>query len=312
MPGYGKLLTMRYAISIPQFHADGTFDPAAFRTYMRRAEELGFESAWTTEQIIGTMPDLAPIETMTYAAACTERIRLGCSMHVLPLYSPLHLAKSLSTLDQLSRGRLEVGVGVGGRFRMFTAFAVDPSSLVARFNESLDLMEKLWTDERVTFKGRFWQLEDAAMEPKPWQKPRPPLWFGGTAPAALRRAVSKADGFFGAGSQNTAQFAEQMGVIKDALRESGRTGFRTAKRAYIAIDDDEERARARMADALEKLYGYFGIQVMGGAVFGPLDKCLRELRAIKEAGAEMILLNPLYDDLEQMERLAAEVVPAAL
>ena len=96
---------MRYAISIPQFHADGTFDPSAFRAYMHRAEELGFESAWTTEQIIGTMPDLGPIETMTYAAACTERIRLGCSMHILPLYSPLHLAKSLSTLDQLSRGR---------------------------------------------------------------------------------------------------------------------------------------------------------------------------------------------------------------
>ena len=301
---------MRFAISIPQFHSDGTFDPAAFRTYMRRAEELGFDSAWTAEQILGTMPELDPIATMTYAAACTERIRLGCSMLILPLYSPLHLAKSISSLDQLSRGRLEVGVGVGGRFRMFSAFAVDPTSVVARFNESLDLMERLWTEERVDFDGRFWQLKDAAMEPKPWQKPRPPIWFGATAPAALRRAVRRADGFFGAGSQTTAAFAEQMKVVREALDESGRKDFRIAKRVYIAIDDDEERARGRMAAALDLLYGYFGIQVLGGAVYGPLEKCLRELRAIKHAGAEMILLHPLFDDLEQMERLASEVVPA--
>jgi len=127
---------MRFAISIPQSAHDGAFDPAAFRRYMQRAEELGFESAWTNEQMLGTMPLFGPVETMTYAAACTERIRLGCSMLILPLYSPVHLAKSLSSLDQLSRGRLEIAVGVGGGFRMFSAFDVDPSSLVARFNES--------------------------------------------------------------------------------------------------------------------------------------------------------------------------------
>ncbi len=92
----------RFAISIPQFVPDGTFDPGAFRAYLARAEALGFESAWTGEQVLGTMPHLGPIETMTYAAACTERLRLGCMMLVSPLYSPLHLAKSLSSLDQWS------------------------------------------------------------------------------------------------------------------------------------------------------------------------------------------------------------------
>src|SRR5436190_15298238 len=130
----------RFAISILQFVADGTFDPGAFRTYLTRAEALGFESAWTGEQVLGTMPHLGPIETMTYAAACTARLRLGCMMLVSPLYSPLHLAKSLSSLDQLSRGRIEVGVGTGGRVRMFPAFGVDPTTLVARFTEGLRLM----------------------------------------------------------------------------------------------------------------------------------------------------------------------------
>src|SRR5215469_12056614 len=125
----------RFAISIPQFVADGTFDPAGFRAHLARAEALGFDGAWTQEQVLGTMPNLGPIETMTYAAACTERLRLGCAVFVMPLHSPVHLAKSLSTVDQLSRGRLEVGVGTGGRGRMFSAFAVDPGKLVARFIE---------------------------------------------------------------------------------------------------------------------------------------------------------------------------------
>src|SRR5215510_7668014 len=216
-------MRMRFAISIPQLVADGTFDPAAFRAYMTRAESLGFESAWTGEQVLGSTPHLDPIEILTYAAGCTERLRLGCAVFVTPLHSPVHLAKSLSTLDQLSRGRLEVGVGTGGRVRMFAAFGVDPGSLVTRFNEGLQVMKALWSEERVTFRGRFWQLEGAAMEPKPFQKPWPPVWFGGSHPAALRRAVQHGNGFFGAGSQTTAQFADQVKVIREALSQMKRS-----------------------------------------------------------------------------------------
>jgi probable F420-dependent oxidoreductase len=300
---------MRFAISLPPF-ADGDFDPAAFRAYLARAEQLGFEGAWVGEQVLGSAPMLEPIELMTYAAAVSERIRVGVSMLILPLYSPLHLAKSLSSLDQLSRGRLDVGLGLGGRRRMFSAFAVDPSTLVARFNESLDLIERLWSDEKVTFDGRFWQLKDAQMEPKPWQKPRPPLWFGGVAPAALRRAVRRGDGFMGAGSQTTEQFTAQMQVVRDAVRESGRTDFKIAKRVYIVVDDDEDRARELAAKGMEKLYGYFGLQIAGAAVSGSPATCIEKLAEVRDAGAEMILLNPLQDERAQMERLAAEVTPA--
>src|SRR5882762_7713558 len=165
---------MRFAISIPQFVSDGEFDPARFRAYMARAEGLGFESAWTLEQTLGTMPFMSPLQTMTYAAACTERIRLGCVVFVTPLHNPVHLAKSLSTLDQLSRGRLEIGIGTRAGNRMFSAFGVDRDSVVARFNEGLRLMKALWTESQVTFHGRFWQLDGAAQEPKPFQKPHPP------------------------------------------------------------------------------------------------------------------------------------------
>jgi probable F420-dependent oxidoreductase len=303
---------MRFAISIPQYVTDGAFDPAGFRAYLARAEMLGFDSAWTQEQVLGSMPTLGPIEALTYAAACTARLRLGCAVFVTPLHSPVHLAKSLSTVDQLSRGRLEVGVGTGGRGRMFSAFAVDPHRLVARFIEGLQLMKALWTQPRVSFEGHFWQLDGAAMEPKPFQKPCPPIWFGGSHPAAVRRAIRYSDGFFGAGSQTTVQFAGQVRILRDALAESGRSAadFRIAKRVYLAVDDDAARARQRVGASLNQLYGDFGLRgIEAVAVSGPPDACVAGLREVAEAGAGLILLNPLFDEAEQMERLAAEVMP---
>ena len=302
---------MRFAISIPQYAADGSFDPAALRGYLGRAEELGFDSGWTQEQVLGTMPALGPVETLTYAAACTERLRLGCAVFITTLHSPVHLAKSLSTLDQLSRGRLEVGVGTGGR-RMFSAFGVDPETYVSRFTEGLALMRALWTEPQVTFKGRFWQLDDAAMEPKPFQKPAPPVWFGANQPPALRRAVRLGDGFFGAGSTTTARFAEQVQLVRDELAQRGKdpAGFPVAKRVYIVADDDAERGRERIGEALDRHYGLSGQRDLTPvAVYGPPEACVRGLREVAAAGAGMILLNPLFDDAEQMERLAAEVVP---
>ena len=303
---------MRFAISVPQQVADGTFDPAAMRGYLTRAEELGFTGAWTQEHIFGAATLLGPVETLTYAAACTQRLRLGCAVFITPLHSPVHLAKSLSTLDQLSRGRLDVGVGTGGRGRMFAAFGVDPDSYVARFTEGLQLMRELWTKPKVTFTGRFWQLDGAAMEPKPFQKPAPPVWFGGHARTALRRAVRLGDGFFGAGSATTQEFAEEVQIVREELATQGRdpASFPIAKRVYIAVDDDTERARQRMTAALGRLYGdHRGKDMTAVAVLGPPDACVRELQAVAAAGAGMILLNPLSDEAEQMERLAAQVMP---
>jgi probable F420-dependent oxidoreductase len=303
--------TLQFGISIPQFVADGAFDAAGLRTYLHSAEALGFDSAWAMEQVLGRTPFLSPIEAMSFAAACTEQIRLGCAVFVTPLYSPVHLAKSLSTLDQLSRGRIEVGVGTGGRNRMFSAFAVDPTSLVARFNEGLRLMKALWTEPQVTLDGRFWQLRGATMEPKPFQKPHPPIWFGANHPDALARAVRHGDGFFGAGSTTTARFAEQVVLVREAIHAAGRdpSSFRIAKRVYIAVDDDAERARRRVAASLVELYGDFGRSLEPVAITGSPDFCAQGVQEVVEAGAELILFTPFFDEDEQMERLAAEVVP---
>ena len=247
---------------------------------------------------------------MTYAAACSERLRLGCAVFVSPLHNPVHLAKAIATIDQLSHGRVEIGVGTGGRGRPYAAFGIDPGAMVARFNEGIAVMKACWADAEINLDGRFWKLEGAHMEPKPVQQPHPPLWIGGNHPDALRRAARLADGFFGAGSMPTAKFVDQVKAVREALAELGRDAakFGFAKRLYVHVDDDAERAAARMEAALARHYERGGWSHVW--VVGPPATCAAGIREVVDAGAEMILLNPLVDDAEQMERLAADVIPA--
>jgi probable F420-dependent oxidoreductase len=297
---------MRFAVAIPQF----AVDPREVRRFLVRAEELGFDGAWTQEQIIGSKPVISPLELMAYAAACTERIRLGCAVFVTPLRNPVHLAKSITSLDQLSGGRIDVGVGTGGKFRPFAAFDSSPDHLVTRFTEGLDLMKRLWTEPSVTFDGRFWQLKDAPMEPKPVQRPHPPVWFGANHPDAVRRAVRLGDGFIGAGSSTTERFVDQVKIAREAMVELDRPDFKIAKRVYLAVDDNAERARTRISEALGSLYAGFPLDnLISVAVHGTPDDVVRGLQEVADAGAEMILLNPMFDEHEQMERLTADVLP---
>ena len=299
----------RYAIAVPQYVDDAGFDEAGFRAHLTRAEELSFDGAWVQEQVLGSAPALSPIVALAYAAACTTRLRLGCAVFVTPLHNPVQLARNLGSLDQVSHGRLEVGVGTGGRGRPFEAFGVDPSTFVTRFTEGLELMKACWSEHEINFDGHFWRLEGQAMEPKPVQRPHPPIWIGGSHPNAVRRAVRLGDGFFGAGSQTTARFAEQVRLVREELagRARERSDFAIAKRVYIHVDDYEPRARELIAAALERHYGHGGLEPV--AVAGPPGVCADGLREVLRAGAEMILLNPLLDDMNQLERLAGEVLP---
>jgi len=302
---------VQFAIAIPQYARDSRFDHEAFRSHVRRIEELSvFEGGWVQEQVIGGAGSLAPLQTLTYAAACTERLRLGCAVFILPLHNPLHLAKAISSLDCLSHGRVDVGVASGGRQRPFAAFGVDPDKPVARFNESLALMKRCWTDPQIDFDGRWWKLSGVKMEPKPVQKPHPPVWFGGSAPAGMRRAARHGDGFMGAGSQTTDRFAEQVALVRDelAMQDRDPEKFRFGKRVYVRVEDDAILARRRLEDALKHHYG--GGEWSQHMVAGPADECVEGIRAVADAGADLILLNPLIDDQGQLERLAGEVIPA--
>src|SRR6204780_5509666 len=127
---------MRFAISIPQVFPHGSLSPHQFPGYLR-----GGGSAGPQESPLGSSPQLSPLEAMTYAASCTSTLRIGCTVFVTPLHSPVHLAKALASLDQMSGGRLEVGVGSGGPGRPFAAYGLSGERYIARFTEGVNLMK---------------------------------------------------------------------------------------------------------------------------------------------------------------------------
>jgi alkanesulfonate monooxygenase SsuD/methylene tetrahydromethanopterin reductase-like flavin-dependent oxidoreductase (luciferase family) len=305
---------VRFSISLPQLDVDG-FDADGFKDYVSRAEELGFEGGWTLEQTIGAEPLIAPLELLAYAAACTTRLRLGVAVVVSSLHDPLQLATAATAVDRLSHGRLDLGVAPGGGRRQFAAFGIDPKTFISSFTEGLELMTAAWSDdERVTFRGRFRDVDGLPIQPKPVQRPRPPIWFGGTAPAALARAVRLGDSFLGAGSSTTETFADVVATVRRELDVQRRdaTRFTIGKRVYLMIDDDASIARERVVAGLHRKYGAMaGIEAV--PVSGTPAEVAGGLRAVIDAGAEMVLLNPLGDtvaeDREQMERLAEEVLP---
>ena len=307
--------TCSFAIAVPQQVGPHGYDPAAVADYLRRAEELGFTGCWVSEQVVGTAPLLSPLEVLGMAAGCTRRMRLGTAALISVVRSPLHLAHSIATLDHLSGGRVELGVAGGGPRRPFAAYGMTADGYARRFTEGVELVTAALTQPAVTFHGRFYEVDQLPVEPKPVQRPRPPLWIGGGHPAAVRRAVRLGDGFFGAGSTTTEAFAQQVGVAREALRAAGREadGFRIAKRVYVAVDDDPAAARARMGAALDGLYGWFGLRDLAGvAVTGTPQQCADGLRAVSAAGAELVLLDPVDGSPAVLERLAGEVLPAVL
>ena len=218
---------MRFSISIPQFDYDG-FDAAGLRAYLARAEELGFEGGWVLEQIIGPAPLLAPMELLAYCAACTERLRLGVAVLVTSLHDPLQLASAATAVDRLSHGRLDLGVAPGGGCPQVRRLRRRQGTRSSRyFTEGLELMKAAWSDEpRVTFHGRFRDVDDLPIQPKPVQRPHPPIWFGGLAPKALARAVRHGDAFLGAGSSTTDAFA---GAVTVGAPRTRRTAARTPR-----------------------------------------------------------------------------------
>lgn len=297
-------------IAIPQTSLGAPLRGDFIRTFLHRAEELAYDSAWVVERILGSVQALEPVEILTYAAAATTRMRLGSAVLLTALRNPLHLAKSLASLDHLSGGRLIVGVGLGGDRGLYPAFGLSPERRAERFEEGLHVMRRLWTEPRVTFEGQFVRLDGVAMEPKPLQQPHPPLWFGAHHPNALRRAVAMGSGFIGAGSASTRQFVEELKVMRSLLEEAGRdpAGFAVGKRVYVAIDRDRARAGRRLGEWFAAFYGRPEMAERVSVLGGP-QEVVDGLGEVVRGGAQYLILNPVFDEMEHLERLATEIVP---
>ncbi|MGH7915360.1 MAG: LLM class flavin-dependent oxidoreductase [Candidatus Binataceae bacterium] len=296
-------------IAIPQSFADPSTDAGVICQFLPRAERLGYEGLWVQEQIVGSSPILEPVTLLTYAAALTTKLHLGTSVLITVIRNPVQLAKSLATLDQLSHGRLIVGVGIGGPHVAEAVFGVPSERRARRFVEGLQVMQALWTQPSATMNGEFWRFENVAMEPKPAQKPHPPLWFGARDAVGLKRAARLGDGWMGAGSASSADFVKQVGLLRRFLDEAKRDAneFPISKRVYIAVDDDRARAERRLRD-------WFGMRYKSAdmaarvSIWGGRTECTDKLGELVRAGAQHLLLNPVFDEIEHLELLASDVI----
>ena len=186
---------MHFGVVLPNYGAEAS--PDAIRRVAERAEELGFDSVWTTEHII-VGPEAAetygrvydPLVTLGWIAGSTQRIGLGTSIVLVPLHNPMHLAKEIATLQELSGGRFTLGVGMGWHKDEYDFMGIPFEGRGRRADEAIRLMRSLWSGERE-FEGKFWSFREATFEPRPATQPE--IWVGGSSEPAIRRALELGD-----------------------------------------------------------------------------------------------------------------------
>jgi probable F420-dependent oxidoreductase len=228
---------MRLGFALPQIGSIA--GPDALIAVARRAEDLGFDSLWVLDRTLfpvnprvaypigdGTLPPLYkrvldPLETLTFAAARTSRIALGTSVLNLPWYTPVLLARRLTTLDVLSRGRLRVGFGIGWSPDEYEAAGTPWQERGKRADELIEVLKAIWTTDPVEFRGEYYRIPKSFIGPKPVQKPHPPVYLAAYAPSAMKRVANQADGWFPVGIP-LGVVAQMFEGIKVMAQEAGR------------------------------------------------------------------------------------------
>ncbi|HJQ00428.1 MAG TPA: TIGR03619 family F420-dependent LLM class oxidoreductase [Jatrophihabitans sp.] len=238
--------------------------PANLVTIARRAEELGYHSVWAFQRLLhpaegdwGPMYRSVqdPIVSLAYLAAVTERVRLGFAVVNAPFYSPIVLAKQLSTLDQVCGGRLDAGLGLGWAEQEFAAVGVDQARRGARTEEFVQCLKAIWTQDVVDFQGEFYRVPPARVEPKPVQRPHPPLLLGGGAERALRRVGRIADGWISASRHDLHGIAGDIAVMKQAAEQAGRDpeALRFIVRGVLDLTEDAGPERRPLHGTVQQI-----------------------------------------------------------
>jgi len=262
---------VRVGLGLP---VSGTWaTPGALRQVAERADALGFDSLWAFQRLLHPIDQdwgsayhsvQDPLTSLAYAAAVTSRIRLGVAVVMAPYYAPIVLAKALTTVDVLSDGRLDVGLGLGWSAQEFEAVGVPMERRGPRAEEFVACLKAIWTQPEVEFHGEFYDVPLSRVEPKPVQSPYPPLLMGGGAEAALKRIGRIADGWISSSRTDLTTIGGSVDVIRTAATEAGRdpdalrfvvrgvvrlTSAPTSGDARIPLQGDADQVRADI-DAL--------------------------------------------------------------
>ena len=271
---------MQLGIHLP--HAGEQATPALIRRHAIRAEELGLDDVWVSEHIIVPRDQFPrsplfydPVLSLTWAAAVTQRVRLGTSVLVLPMRHPLPLAKELATLHNFSEGRLILGVGVGWLEPEFAALGVPFNERGRRLDEGLAMMNAVWTEDPVSFESRTIPAVIEGMTMTPMPVSRIPLWFGGSSDAALRRTVRLGDGWHG-----SRESPEQAAAIAKRLRAE-RPGEDFTISMRVMWDGKDQGALRGMVDA----YAAGGVQHL---LVAPVDRNVDDWDAVIEGVGRLV------------------------
>jgi probable F420-dependent oxidoreductase len=247
--------------------------PDAVSSVARRAEDLGFDSLWVFDRLLyplkpqvpypmgdGSLPELYkrvldPVETLTFVAGQTSHVALGTSVLNLPWYNPVLLARRLTTLDILSRGRLRLGVGIGWSIDEYEAAGVPWKNRGSRADESLLALKAIWTKDLVEMQGAGFKISKSYFELKPVQKPHPPIYMAAYTPGAMKRAAREANGWFPVGVPLSA-VGSMFESIRGMVREAGRNpdSFELIIRANPEFTPSPvEKDRANFTGTLEQI-----------------------------------------------------------
>lgn len=311
----------------------------AYIDYIIEAERLGFNSAFVIEHhFTGFGQVSAVLNLLAYVAGRTSRIRLGTAVVVLPWHNPVLLAEEASTVDLLSGGRLDLGVGRGYRPNEFHGFDIDPDEANERYAECLDILHKSWSaTERFSYDGNYWSYRDIVVEPTPAQQPHPPIWVGAGSEGSIRQAARTGHRLLVDQFGTIDMTCQRVEWYRDEIERSGRQfdpRHVSAARGLMLVDEEDldtledefERRLAgitRLREASKipgddtpltledhAFYDTTRANSEAAVIGGTAEDCIRRLKTLESAGVGQVLLSDAGGGIPRLNLFAETVMPA--
>ncbi|MQG14673.1 MAG: LLM class flavin-dependent oxidoreductase [SAR202 cluster bacterium] len=300
---------------------------AGFREFVERnieAEALGYHSTFLVEHhFTGFGQVSATLNLLTWIGALTSTLRLGTAVTVLPWHNPVLLAEQIATLDLLSEGRVDAGIGKGYRLKEFEGFAMPVEEADARFEECLEVMLKAWTsDSPWSHRGKYWQYDNVVVEPPSTQKPHPQLWMGAGSPRSVKQVAQLGFNMLLGQYDSFDMIVDEIAMYKSEVESLGRTfdplSVAVARSVNIvnSNNDYEEAMNNRMAarrrtqeHALQSSFQDTREATEAGTIYGSLEHVTKEIQTLRDVGIEYVLLN-CPAGISTLRRFAKDVIPS--
>ena len=310
-------MAVNFGLAIKNFVGpEETPDVGGILRYAERAETLGFESLWAWDHMLlgvkPAFPILDSLSILTSIATRTSRIKLGTGILVLPLRNPVVAAKVLGSLDQISQGRLLIGMASGWYKREFDAVGVPFKQRGQIFEQNLEILLRLWTEESVTAQVGGLNLREAVILPKPYQQPHPPVLIGGYVERVLRRVARMGNGWL-TYFYTPEGFTKSWTKIQAYAREFGRDpkDLSATNQLAIYVGPPKREADTPMRHWLSTEWDVaaWSDSTVEHAIRGTVEECVDQLQRHVDAGVHRLILIPYRYQAEQMELIAREVIP---